>query len=66
VTVIATGFPSARRPRARLAAATARAGAPGRGVPAAEPSDASLLQGLNDADRWTKPAYLRFKVRKLR
>ena len=63
VTVIATGFP-ARRSRGLNRAASRL---PGRG-PAApdEPSDAKLLQSLNEPDQWTKPAYLRFKVRKLR
>jgi cell division protein FtsZ len=65
VTVIATGFPSARRrPRPAVAGRPALAG---RGQPAAEePSDAKLLHSLNESERWTKPAYLRFKVRKLR
>ncbi|MFI5347737.1 MAG: cell division protein FtsZ [Elusimicrobiota bacterium] len=65
VTVIATGFPS-RRTRG-LHRAAARPGRGGR--PAAlpdEPSDAKLLQSMNEPDRWTKPAYLRFKVKKLR
>ncbi|MBI4061389.1 MAG: cell division protein FtsZ [Elusimicrobia bacterium] len=66
VTVIATGFPSKR------ARGIFRAGSPsgraGRAAPAdaAEPSDAQLLKSLNETDRWTKPAYLRMKVRKLR
>ncbi len=62
VTVIATGFPSRRRgvPRAAAARLAGRASAPD------EPSDAKLLQSMNQPDQWTKPAYLRFKVRKLR
>lgn len=66
VTVIATGFPS-RRTRGPHRAASARPGLGGRGAPVPdEPSDAKLLQSMNEPDRWTKPAYLRFKVRKLR
>jgi cell division protein FtsZ len=64
VTVIATGFPS-RRSRG-LHRIPARAGAGRQATVADEPSDAKLLQSLNEPDRWTKPAYLRFKVRKLR
>jgi cell division protein FtsZ len=67
VTVIATGFPSTRRSRGLNRSPSARAGLAGR--PAAspeEPSDAKLLQSMNEPDRWTKPAFLRFKVRKLR
>ena len=65
VTVIATGFPS-RRSRG-LNRAAARPGAAGRVAAGPdEPSDAKLLQTMNEPDRWTKPAYLRFKVRKLR
>ena len=75
VTVIATGFPSRRALRGmRLGGGGARrapgeAPAPfGRGPiePAAEPLDETLLKNQNDGDRWTKPAYLRLKVRKLR
>jgi hypothetical protein len=65
VTVIATGFPS-KRMRGVIRAAAAR---PGLGRPAGppeEPTDAQRLQSLNEPDRWTKPAYLRLKVRKLR
>jgi len=66
VTVIATGFPSRRGARAAFRS-SARPGLAGRPVAvAAEPSDAKLLQNLNESDRWTKPAYLRMKVRKLR
>jgi len=66
VTVIATGFPSKRSRGFRPAGG--RAAPLGRAVPAdsAEPSDAQLLKNLNETDRWTKPAYLRMKVRKLR
>jgi len=65
VTVIATGFPS-RRTRGVARAAGARPG--GRPAPPApaEQTDAERLQSLGDSDRWTKPAFLRFKVRKLR
>jgi len=71
VTVIATGFPSRRargvyRPTSATTTPSAR---PGLGRPAAapeEPTDAQRLQSLNETDRWTKPAYLRLKVRKLR
>ncbi|MBI3566399.1 MAG: cell division protein FtsZ [Elusimicrobia bacterium] len=69
VTVIATGIPLRRarggfraglRPGSQLARA-------GREAPDAnEPSDAKLLQSLNEPDRWTKPAFMRFKVRKLK
>ncbi|MFI5347983.1 MAG: cell division protein FtsZ [Elusimicrobiota bacterium] len=67
VTVIATGFPS-RRSRGLQRASAARAGGlGGRGAAVAdEPSDAKLLASLNESDRWTKPAFLRLKVRKLR
>jgi cell division protein FtsZ len=67
VTVIATGFPS-KRMRGVIRAAAARPGL-GLGRPAGppeEPTDAQRLQSLNEPDRWTKPAYLRLKVRKLR
>jgi cell division protein FtsZ len=66
VTVIATGFPS-RRTRG-LHRVAARPGTGGKVlVPAhEEPSDAKLLQSIQEPDRWTKPAFLRFKVRKLR
>jgi cell division protein FtsZ len=67
VTVIATGFPSARRSRGLNRPAAGRAALGGRAAAVAdEPSDAKLLQSLNETDRWTKPAYLRLKVRKLR
>jgi cell division GTPase FtsZ len=65
VTVIATGFPS----RARLRSALLRSGgkpAPGSRAPVEEPSDAQLLRGLNDSDRWTKPAFMRLKARKIK
>lgn len=67
VTVIATGFPS-KRSRGIFRAVGSQPGRPGRPAPveAAEPSDAQLLKNLNETDRWTKPAYLRMKVRKLR
>ena len=67
VTVIATGFPS-KRSRGTFRAAGSQLGRPGRLAPvdATEPSDAQLLKNLNETDRWTKPAYLRMKVRKLR
>jgi cell division protein FtsZ len=67
VTVIATGFPS-RRSRMTARAAGGRPGLLGRSAPARpeEPTDAQRLAGLTDSDRWTKPAYLRLKVRKLR
>ena len=67
VTVIATGFPS-KRSRGTFRAAGSQLGRAAR-LPladAAEPSDAQLLKNLNETDRWTKPAYLRMKVRKLR
>lgn len=65
VTVIATGIPL-RRARGGFRAGL-RPGLGGRPVPASEePSDAKLLQSLNEPDRWTKPAFMRFKVRKLR
>ncbi len=65
VTVIATGFPS-RRARGTFRASGV---APLRGRLASDstqPSDAQLLQNLHEPDRWTKPAFLRLKVRKLR
>jgi cell division protein FtsZ len=67
VTVIATGFPS-RRSRGVHRAPGAR---PGLGLgsrPAAPetPSDAQLLQSMHEPDRWTKPAFMRFKARKLK
>lgn len=67
VTVIATGFPS-RRSRGVHRVPGARPALGGRAAPSVpdEPSDAKLLQSLNEPDRWTKPAFLRFKVRKLR
>ncbi len=69
VTVIATGFPSKRSRGLFRAGGRAAAGSQlGRAAQAdaAEPSDAQLLRNLNETDRWTKPAYLRLKVRKLR
>jgi cell division GTPase FtsZ len=66
VTVIATGFP-ARRTRGVARAAGARPGlARSPLAPAAELTDAERLQNLSEPDRWTKPAFLRLKVRKLR
>ncbi len=66
VTVIATGFPS-KRSRGAFRAASGRSVPGSRPAPLAEePSDAQLLNKLNETDRWTKPAYLRMKVRKLR
>lgn len=66
VTVIATGFPS-RRSRGLHRTPTGRPGLLGRPASAPnEPSDAKLLQSMNEPDSWTKPAYLRFKVKKLR
>ncbi|MEK7234150.1 MAG: cell division protein FtsZ, partial [Elusimicrobiota bacterium] len=67
VTVIATGFPS-KRSRGAFRAGGLQLGRAGRAAPGAatEPSDSQLLKNLNEADRWTKPAYLRMKVRKLR
>ena len=65
VTVIATGFPS-RRSRGLHRASAGRAGLAARAASIVEPSDATVLASLNEPDRWTKPAYLRFKVRKLR
>jgi cell division protein FtsZ len=67
VTVIATGFPSKRSRgtfRASGASPFGRAGRPP--ADATPPSDAQLLKNLNETDLWTKPAYLRMKVRKLR
>jgi cell division protein FtsZ len=67
VTVIATGFPSRRRGLYRPTAGRTQLGRPARETPdASEPSDAKLLQSMNEPDRWTKPAFMRFKVRKLR
>ena len=66
VTVIATGFPS-KRSRASFRPAGGRIGSGLRPAPMSEePTDAQLLKNLNDTDRFTKPAYLRMKVRKLR
>ena len=66
VTVIATGFPSKRRAiRPAGGSALARGFKPAA-TEGSEPSDAQLLKNLNESDRWTKPAYLRMKVRKLR
>lgn len=66
VTVIATGFPS-KRSRMQFRPAGGRQLPGARPAPLAEePSDAQLLKNLNETDRWTKPAYLRMKVRKLR
>ncbi len=66
VTVIATGFPS-KRSRMAFRPAGGRQLPGQRPAPVAEePSDAQLLKSLNETDRWTKPAYLRMKVRKLR
>ena len=67
VTVIATGFPS-RRTRVPARAGGARPGLLSRppGRPHEEPTDAQRLASLSEPDRWTKPAFLRFKVRKLR
>ena len=67
VTVIATGFPS-KRSRGIFRASGSQLGRPGR-LPTAEatqPSDAQLLKSMTETDLWTKPAYLRMKVRKLR
>ena len=65
VTVIATGFPSRARLRSALLRAGAKAAPSARPSPE-EPSDAQLLKSLNEPDRWTKPAFMRFKARKLR
>ncbi len=66
VTVIATGFPSRRSARA-LFRSPCRPGLGGRPLPvAAESLDVQRLQNFNESDRWTKPAYLRMKVRKLK
>jgi cell division protein FtsZ len=65
VTVIATGFPSRARLRSALLRAGAKAAPSSRPSPE-EPSDAQLLKSLNEPDRWTKPAFMRFKARKLR
>lgn len=66
VTVIATGFPSRRGARHAYRPAGARQSLTGRPAPVqAEPSDAQLLQKINDPDRWAKPAYLRIRVRKI-
>ncbi|UPT72967.1 MAG: cell division protein FtsZ [Elusimicrobiota bacterium] len=66
VTVIATGFPS-KRSRMAFRPAGGRQLPGARPAPLSEePSDAQLLKSLNETDRWTKPAYLRMKVRKLR
>lgn len=65
VTVIATGFPS-KRSRAAFRPAGGRTAGLRPAPLAEEPSDAQLLKNLNETDRWTKPAYLRMKVRKLR
>ncbi|MEK7389081.1 MAG: cell division protein FtsZ [Elusimicrobiota bacterium] len=66
VTVIATGFPSRRSARGALRAPGSRSLPGARPAASREPSDAQLLKNLNESDRWTKPAYLRMKVRKLR
>jgi cell division protein FtsZ len=64
VTVIATGFPPRR---SRIAARPVTAALGARPAPAQEPpSDAALLREQHDSDRWTKPAYLRLKVRTLK
>ena len=67
VTVIATGFPS-KRSRGAFRAAGSLAGRASRLAPAeaTQPSDAQLLKTMTETDLWTKPAYLRMKVRKLR
>ncbi|MDE2491318.1 MAG: cell division protein FtsZ [Elusimicrobia bacterium] len=66
VTVIATGFPS-RRSRGFARPGAGRAGVLGRGMPVVEePSDAKLLARQSEPDQWAKPAFLRFKVRKLK
>jgi cell division protein FtsZ len=66
VTVIATGFPS-RRSRGLARPVAGRAGVLGRGMPVVEEaSDAKLLARQSEPDQWAKPAFLRFKVRKLK
>ena len=65
VTVIATGFPS-RRARGTFRAPGAAVGRGRLISDSTQPSDAQLLQSLHEPDRWTKPAFLRLKVRKLR
>ncbi len=65
VTVIATGFPSKRSRGFRPVGGRSQLGRAAQ-ADAAEPLDAQLLKNLNETDRWTKPAYLRMKVRKLR
>ena len=61
---IATGFPSRRRGLNRPVARLALGGRAAAGHE--EPSDAKLLQKMTEPDQWTKPAFLRFKVKKLR
>lgn len=68
VTVIATGFPPRRGARGLFRVGGSTRPAPGaRPVPVGEESsDAERLRAMNEPDRWTKPAFLRLKVRKLR
>ncbi len=66
VTVIATGFPPRRARPAPGGVGALRPAAIGARAAAAEMTDEQRLRGLSQPDRLATPAYLRFKVRKLR
>lgn len=71
ITVIATGFPAKRsarqpfRPGSRYAVLGDRTPA-AVGAGHDMPSDAKFLAGMSAPEEWAKPAYLRFKTRKLK